>query len=651
MGVSESAGFPAEELLALVCERVLADPAAAARAGPMLERVREALGLTPEAARALAGSLEAARAGAPPAAEARFSAEEVFETACRRAWADGALQRGEVRMLRALGAALGLKPDRTRAIADRVADPDGAEAEAAGTPMDPIAAVAGGRYRDPVLLGLGGMGAVYRAYDGVLGREVAIKLVRNLPDDPAAGEQIRSRFLREAKTLAQLSHPGLPAVHDVGETPILHIVMELIEGRSLQSLYAAQGPMAPARVKDWLLQAAGVLGHAHARGVVHRDVKPDNLMLESTGRIRVVDFGIALVGDATRMTEAGIGIGTLGFLPPEQVSAVGMGPRSDVYALAATAFFLLTGRHPYTLPQLAVGRGFEPPPLPPDLDPGLAEALRRGLRLDPAERPACMSELIELAQGGGVASRVEGGPRPGFRERYARWRQAHDGWLARAHGLLVPLEAQGGAVDPARVTAFARAEAQTQAAAPPAEVPVHPEDRELAEAEGAARRDLASLEDGAEPQEVFHLWGSVRLARRRLAEWLARREVHLAQAVDGAVPFPCRVRDGGDLAFAEDPDEVRAALEGLLTALGEDLIRAGAAAARVEVGPAPDGRVRIELTGARASPDRPTTGIGKWASVGMLAAWSEARRGRCEAREAEGQLAVGLELPAVLARP
>lgn len=202
------------------------------------------------------------------------------------------------------------------------------------------------RYRSPERVGQGGMGEIYRAEDTVLGRTVAVKM---LAERYAADEAVRGRFTREALAAARLSgDPHTVTIFDVGEheeRPF--IVMEYLRGGSLEDRLREHGAQDPARALDWLEQAAAALDAAHAHGVVHRDVKPGNLLLAGDGSIRVADFGVASAAGLDSLTMTGTVLGTAGYLAPEQARGEPTTPASDQYALAVVAFELLTGRRPY----------------------------------------------------------------------------------------------------------------------------------------------------------------------------------------------------------------------------------------------------------------------------------------------------------------
>jgi eukaryotic-like serine/threonine-protein kinase len=202
------------------------------------------------------------------------------------------------------------------------------------------------RYRGAERVAQGGMGEIYRAVDDVLGRTVAIKL---LAEWYAQDDSIRGRFTREALAAARLSgEPNTVTIFDVGEwheRPFL--VMEYLSGGTLDDRIAREGAQPVDRVLRWLEQAAAALDHAHGNGVVHRDVKPGNLLLDRDGNVHVADFGIASAAGMDSLTATGTILGTAGYLSPEQAQAKRATAASDLYGLAVVAFELLTGDRPY----------------------------------------------------------------------------------------------------------------------------------------------------------------------------------------------------------------------------------------------------------------------------------------------------------------
>src|SRR5919197_4818595 len=202
------------------------------------------------------------------------------------------------------------------------------------------------RYRGPYRIGRGGMGEIFRATDSVLGRAVAVKI---LGERYAEDEAIRSRFTREALAAARLSgEPNTVTIFDVGEHHARpYIVMEYLGGGSLDDVLRRGGAQPPRQVFAWLEQTGRALDAAHERGVVHRDVKPGNLMLDRDGNVYVADFGIASAAGMDSLTVTGTVLGTAGYLSPEQAQGERATPASDRYALAVAAFELLTGSRPY----------------------------------------------------------------------------------------------------------------------------------------------------------------------------------------------------------------------------------------------------------------------------------------------------------------
>ncbi|MGW3103274.1 serine/threonine-protein kinase [Streptomyces sp. NPDC001100] len=211
-----------------------------------------------------------------------------------------------------------------------------------------------GRYRVVARLGRGGMGVVWRAVDEVLGREVAVKELRTFTDDYAPQlADLRLRMQREARAAARVRHPGVVAVHDIAEVdgrPL--IVMELIDGPSLDDVLGERGPLDPREAAGIGAKVTEALAAAHAAGVLHRDVKPGNILLERSGRVVLTDFGIATMddpgdGSATHLTRSGELIGSLDYLAPERAQGADPGPASDVWALGATLYAAVEGASPF----------------------------------------------------------------------------------------------------------------------------------------------------------------------------------------------------------------------------------------------------------------------------------------------------------------
>ena len=257
------------------------------------------------------------------------------------------------------------------------------------------------RYRLTARLGAGGMGEVWRADDLLLGRVVAVK---TLMAGHAQDDEHRARFRAEARAAARLSHPGIATVYDFGELPDrAWIVMELVEGEPLSRLLQRDGRMPADRTLDIVAQVAAALSVAHAAGVVHRDVKPGNLLVRPDGVVKVTDFGIASTADAVPLTRTGHLVGTAGYLSPEQAGGGSGSPETDLYALGVVAYECLSGARPFAAENPVaelLGHLQTPPPDLPDDVPGPVRALvLRLLSKDPADRPpdaaALLAEVLE----------------------------------------------------------------------------------------------------------------------------------------------------------------------------------------------------------------------------------------------------------------
>ena len=208
-----------------------------------------------------------------------------------------------------------------------------------------IGSVFDGRSRIERKLGAGGMADVYLAEDQELGRRVAIKI---LNDRHAADDQFVERFRREAKNAAGLSHPNIVSVYDRGTAEgTYYIAMEYLDGRSLKELIVGRGPAPVKTAVEYARQVLAAVGFAHRHGIVHRDIKPHNVLVDREGRVKVADFGIARAG-ASEMTEAGSIVGTAQYLSPEQARGAPVDQTSDVYSVGVVLYELLTGQVPFT---------------------------------------------------------------------------------------------------------------------------------------------------------------------------------------------------------------------------------------------------------------------------------------------------------------
>jgi eukaryotic-like serine/threonine-protein kinase len=264
-----------------------------------------------------------------------------------------------------------------------------------------------GRYRLDGVIGRGGMALVYLAHDAELGRPVAIKL---LADNLAADESFRARFMREARMAAGLSHVNIVHVYDIGqdidERP--YIVMEYVDGESLDETLAREGRLPAARVREIALDCCAGLQHAHSAGLVHRDIKPHNLLVDREGSVKIADFGVARSLSDPQLTQAGIVLGSARYLSPEQAAGQPVTPSADIYSLGATLYELLTGDAPHAGESLTEmldhGRRLPPAPiaeLVPDVPAPFATAVMSCLEGDPGLRPQSASALADMLTAGG----------------------------------------------------------------------------------------------------------------------------------------------------------------------------------------------------------------------------------------------------------
>ncbi|MEV7623254.1 serine/threonine-protein kinase [Actinoplanes sp. NPDC089786] len=273
----------------------------------------------------------------------------------------------------------------------------------------------GGRYLLVARVGAGGMGEVWRATDEVLGRTVAVKVM--LPE--VAGQAgFARRFVAEAQAMAGVSHPGVANIHDYGQDHgVTFMVMEFIDGESLAQAVARAGRMAPPEVMRMIAEAAEGLQAVHDAGIVHRDVKPANLLVRRNGQVVLTDFGISRAGDSTGLTQSGAVLGTPTYLSPEQVLGQPATPLSDLYALGVAAYEMLAGRRPFVGENayaVALQRvQAPPPPLPADVPPNVAAVVGRMLATDPAQRWPSASTLAEVARAAAGGALMPAAPFPG----------------------------------------------------------------------------------------------------------------------------------------------------------------------------------------------------------------------------------------------
>ncbi|HXH28579.1 MAG TPA: serine/threonine-protein kinase, partial [Candidatus Polarisedimenticolia bacterium] len=268
-------------------------------------------------------------------------------------------------------------------------DPTGTSGDPTGRPLPERF----GGFRVEALIGAGGMGMVYRAVDEALQRPVAIKtLLPALAADPG----FVARFTREAQSAAALNHPNITQIYAIGqEGTIPYFAMEMIHGVSLDTLVREKGALDPLKALEYVLQAAAGLRHAAQRGLIHRDVKPSNLMLTEEGVVKVTDFGLAKAAARTdhQLTATGEVLGSPGYISPEQAQGDPIDARSDIYSLGATFYHLVTGRLPFEAPTpvaIIVKHLNEPLRSPRALNPSIpypvAAAIQRMMAKRPGER-------------------------------------------------------------------------------------------------------------------------------------------------------------------------------------------------------------------------------------------------------------------------
>jgi eukaryotic-like serine/threonine-protein kinase len=261
-----------------------------------------------------------------------------------------------------------------------------------------------GRYRLTDRIAAGGMGEVWRGEDNLLNRAVAVKL---LPTGRAGDEAFLARFRAEARYAASLSHPGIARVYDYGESSEFggaYLVMELVNGEPLSAILARAGRLSPDATLDIISQAARALDAAHQAGIVHRDIKPGNLLVAAGGTTKITDFGIATAvaaAQASHLTETGMVMGTAMYVSPEQATGAQVTDSSDIYSLGVVAYECLAGHPPFTASEplaIAFAHKHEPvPALPPDVPRPVSDLVYHMLAKTPEERPASVRVVADRA--------------------------------------------------------------------------------------------------------------------------------------------------------------------------------------------------------------------------------------------------------------
>ncbi len=311
-----------------------------------------------------------------------------------------------------------------------------------------------GRYSIVRRLGGGGMGVVYQALDTLLGRDVAVKVLRShLSEDDA----FRRRFAREGRSAASLSHPNIVQMYDVGETPegVPYIVMEYVEGETLEHRIRERGALSEAEAVDIARQVASALVEAHRRGVVHRDIKPLNILVTPDGRAKVADFGIARAATGATLVNTGTIVGSAHYVSPEQARGGFVDEKTDVYSLGVVLYEMLTGRTPFqgeTAIAVAL-KHLQEDVLPPsdvrDVSPETEAIVLKALEKDPMRRYASALAMLEDLQ---AAQEELRNPSPVRRKRRRRPKEAGRGrrWLGVSGAILLAALLAGGAYAYAR---------------------------------------------------------------------------------------------------------------------------------------------------------------------------------------------------------
>ncbi|MBD3778272.1 MAG: serine/threonine protein kinase [Micrococcales bacterium] len=436
--------------------------------------------------------------------------------------------------------------------------------------------VLGGRYRLTRQIAVGGMGEVWAAHDESLQRDVAIKVLR---EEFAGDTGFLERFRTEARNAGSLSHEGIAALFDYGEQDgSAFLAMELIIGEPMSDLLEREPVLPPRRLLPILAQTARALHAAHEAGVVHRDVKPGNILLTPTGKVKITDFGVSLSHNQVPMTATGMVMGTAQYLSPEQAVGGPATAASDMYALGIVAYEALVGHRPFTGPtavDIAVAHVNTPvPPLPATVDRQIAALVMRLLSKDPSQRPASAEELARMFDALVPHTPAGGSPPvsivPGRSRSTAAATSGGSGPARDAAARPAAADTRRGRATGSRPTAEGatrvRGSVNPTAAATPAPPPAfdprtgRPVDRPTYQVGGAARPGGAH----AQPTTRAHVRVTERPAWRRLqVRWpLLVLAVLVVALLGAALADSLTGGDTGSTGRPDAPGYARAAAEG-----------------------------------------------------------------------------------------